>query len=133
MSWNHLGPQSEEEAEQQLQVALAMSLEDASVQEDQTSATAAAASPEGLAEAEDDRLVVASCAGGAPPAVGVRGHVKAAAVKASKESMLPKVRERAFNAGRSGKEMIEGTRTDVEKTPQAPALYRNKNLSLIHI
>ena len=89
MSWNQSRPQSEEEAEQQLQVALARWLEDASVQEDQTSVTAAAAAPEVLAEAEDDSLVAASCAVAAPPVVGVRGHAKAAAVKASMESMLP--------------------------------------------
>ena len=77
-----------------MQAALVASRAGTSVQEDQTSASGAAAAPDGLAEAdaptvvlepepEDDGLVAASCAVAAPPVVGVRGHAKAAAVAAS--------------------------------------------------
>ena len=140
-------PENAEEEERQLQAALAASRDSTSVHEDQTSGSGAAAAPDDLVEAvapivrrgqtsasgaavapdeasepePEADLVAASCA---PAERGHGRRAKAAArTQESKESMLPRMLERAYTAGQFALPKLAGKASMVKATPEPPSAY----------
>ena len=148
-------PENAEEDERQLQAALAASRESTSVHEDQTSGSGAAAAPDdlvqavapivrrgqtsasGAAVAPDEAsepepeadLVAASCA---PAARGHGRRAKAAArTQESKESMLPRMLERACKAGQSALPKLASLVGKVKGTPKPAAAYKENHFYVL--
>jgi len=148
-------PENAEEEERQLQAALAASRDSTSVHEDQTSGSGAAAAPDdsveavapivrrgqtsasGAAVAPDEAsepepeadLVAASCA---PAERGHGRRAKAAArTQESKESMLPRMLERAYTAGQSALPKLAGKASMVKATPEPPSAYNKKQFYVL--
>ena len=138
-----------------MQAVLAASRESTSVHEDQTSGSGAAAAPDDLVEAVDPivrrgqtsasgaavapdeasepepeaDIVAASCA---PAARGHGRRAKAAArTQESKESMLPRMLERAYTAGQSALPKLAGSAHKVKRTPKPSAAYEERHFYVL--
>ena len=138
-----------------MQAALAASRDSTSVHEDQTSGSGAAAAPDNLVEAvapivrrgqtsasgaavapdeasepePEADLAAASCA---PAERGHGRRAKAAArTQESKESMLPRMLERAYTAGQSALPKLAGSADKVKGTPKPSAAYEKRHFYVL--